>query len=398
MRRGVARAALATALGLGIVAGPGCGVALIGDSSTDWIGGATRARVLDGPVHMRWTERLTPDFGGSYEPVERAVAALDPANDRVYVGSSAGSLWALTASGRKLWRFDTGGAIEGQPAVDSTAGELYVGNAEGVVAALRTADGTERWHQSAGGPMRSAPVLSADAVYLATASDIVVALSRADGSELWRYKRDAPQGFSLTGHSGIVLHDGKLFVGFTDGFVVALDAGNGQPAWERDTAIDLEEDGDNTTRFVDVDTTPVIVGDRVWIASFSAGLYELAIGSGSVLWKDAERTSIVAITSAGDGSLLLSSADAGIVRFDTEEHRDVWKRSVVRGAAGTASVVRGVVLVGENLGGFLALSLDTGAELSRLESGHGFTAECAVAGHLGFVVSNGGNLFAFAID
>ena len=398
MRRSVAGAALAAVVGLGLAAGSGCGVALMGDAPTDWIGGTPRARVLEGPVHMRWTERLTPEFGGSYEPVERAVAALDPRHDRVYVGSSAGSLWALTPTGRKLWRYDSGGAIEGQPVVDGEAGELYVGNAEGIVSSLRTADGTERWQKSAGGPMRSAPALSADAVYVVTASDIVVAFSRTDGTELWRYKRDAPQGFSLTGHSGIVLHEGKLFVGFTDGFVVSLDAGTGQAAWERDTAIDLEEDGDNTSRFVDVDTTPVIVGDRLWIASFSAGLYELSVGSGNVVWKDADRTSIVSIAAAGDGGLVLSSADAGIVRFDTEQHSDVWKRPVVRGAAGPVTIVRGVVLVGENLGGFLALSLDTGAELSRLESGHGFTAECAVAGHLGFVVSNGGNLFAFAVD
>lgn len=395
-------AALASAVGLvagaALVAATGCGGGLIGDADIDWIGGTPRARVLEGPLHMRWTERLTPEFGGSYQPVERAVAALDPAHDRVYVGSSAGSLWAMTPTGRKLWRYDTGGAIEGQPAVDGDAGELYLGNAEGILYALRTADGTKRWEKPAGGPMRSAPAISADAVYVVTANDLVVALSRTDGSELWRYKRDAPQGFSLTGHSGLVLHDGKLFVGFTDGFVVSLDAASGTAAWERDTAIDLEEEGDNITRFVDVDTTPVIVGDRVWIASFSAGLYELSIGSGSVLWKDAERTSIVSITAAADSSLVLSSADDGVIRFDTEEHIDLWKRPVVRGAAGTASVVRGVVLFGENLGGFLALSLDTGAELSRLESGHGFTAECAVAGHLGFVVSNGGSLFAFAID
>jgi outer membrane protein assembly factor BamB len=396
MRVKAAGAALAAVLGLGLIAG--CGVSLLGDAETDWIGGAPRARVLDGPLHVRWTERLTPEFGGSYQPVERAVAALDPARDRVYVGSSSGSLWAMLPTGRKLWRFDTGGSIEGQAAVDGAAGELYVGNAEGIVSALRTADGSQRWQKPAGGPIRSAPALSADAVYVATANDLIVALSRADGTELWRYKRDAPDGFSLAGHSGLVLSDGKLFAGFTDGFVVALEAGSGQPAWERDTAIDLEEEGANTTRFVDVDTTPVIVGDRVWIASFSAGLYELSLSSGGVLWKDAERTGIVSIAAAGDGSLILSSADAGVVRFDTAERRDLWRRPVVRGAAGIASVVRDVVLVGENLGGFLALSLNTGAERSRIEAGHGFTAECAVAGHLGFVVSNGGSLYAFALD
>jgi outer membrane protein assembly factor BamB len=387
----------AFAAGAGLVATSACGVAL-GVGEADWIGGTPRAHVHAGPLHLRYTERLTGEFGGSYQPVERAVAALDPAHDRVYVGSSAGALWALTPAGRRLWRYDSGGAIESQPAVDGTAGELYVGNAEGAFASLRTADGSERWQRAVGGPVRSRPALSEDAVFLITASDVVVALSRVRGEELWRYKRDAPSGFSLTGHSGLVLHEGRIFAGFTDGVVVALDAATGQVAWERDTALDLEESEDTATRFVDVDTTPVIVGDRVWVASFSGGLYELALGSGSVLARESELTGIVSITAAGADTLILSSADAGIVRFDTGTRRARWRRAVRRGAPGTARVERGVVLVGENLGGFLALSLDTGAELSRFESGHGFTAECAVAGRLGFVVSNGGSLFAFAVD
>ncbi len=387
----------AIAAGAGLAAMSACGAGL-GVGEVDWVGGMPRAHVHAGPLHLRYTERLTAEFGGSYQPVERAVAAVDPARDRFYVGSSAGSLWALTSAGRKLWRYESGGAIESQPAVDGAAGEIYLGNAEGTFASLRTADGSERWQRSVGGPVRSLPALSEDAVFVITASDVVVALSRVRGEELWRYKRDAPTGFSLTGHSGLVLHDGRILAGFTDGVVVALDAATGQVAWERDTALDLEESEETTTRFVDVDTTPVVVGDRVWVASFSGGLYELALGSGSVLSRDAELTGVVSITAAGTDALILSSADAGVVRFDTQTRRARWRRAVRRGAPGTARVERGVVFVGENLGGFLALSLDTGAELSRFESGHGFTAECAIAGQLGFVVSNGGSLFAFALD
>ncbi len=395
MKRARTAAAFAAALGLGVASGCGAG---LGVGEADWIGGTPRVRVQPGPVHVRWTERLTADFGGSYQPVERAVAGLDPLRGRVYVGSSAGSLWALTPAGRKLWRHECGGAIESQPAIDGAAGELYVGNAEGVLTALQSADGAERWQRSVGGPVRSTPALSTDAVFVITASDAIVALSRARGEELWRYQRDAPSGFSLTGHSGLVLHEGRIFAGFTDGVVVALDAASGQVTWERDTALDLEESEETATRFVDVDTTPVVVGDRLWIASFSGGLYELALGSGSVLAKEAEQTGVVSIVAAGDDTLILSSADAGVVRFDMRERHARWRRKIHRGAPGTARVERGVVLVGENLGGFLALSLETGAELSRIESGHGFTAECAISGNLGFVVSNGGSLFAFALD
>ena len=70
------------------------------------------------------------------------------------------------------------GAIESQPAVDGAAGELDVGNAEGMLTSLRSADGAERWQRSVGGPVRSSPALSTDAVFVITASDAIVALSR----------------------------------------------------------------------------------------------------------------------------------------------------------------------------------------------------------------------------
>jgi outer membrane protein assembly factor BamB len=400
LRAAAAGARAAALAGAAAACASGCGGPLLQNDHADtrWIDGRPRAEVADGPMRVRWSQRITPETGGSYQPVERAEAALDPARDRVYVGSSAGFLYALTSRGRRVWRYDARGGIESRPALDAAADALFAATAEGKCVALRASDGAQRWEVDVPGPVTTAPVLSADAVYVATANDFVVALRRSDGEELWRYRRDVPEGFALTGHAGLVLAAGMVLTGFSDGFVVALDLGSGQPAWERDTAIDLDPEVEATGRFLDVDTTPVVVGDSVWVASFSAGLYELALGSGSVLWRDAEQTGIVGLAAAGPSALVLSSAEAGIVRFDLETREATWRRRVRRGAAGPAVVAGGVVLVGENLGGFLALRLSDGREVGRLESGYGFTAAASVAGALGFVVSNGGGLYAFALD
>lgn len=391
---------------VGSLAAFGCGAAF--DADVVGVTGPVRPVAGTGPLEFLWRTSLVPEHSGSYEPLETAVAALDPVRDRVYVGSSAGSLWAFTSEGRRLWRFETDGSIDGEPAIDSEKQELYFGNAEGWLVALHSDRGRVRWQKRIGDPIRNRPILTDDAVYVVTTTDVVVALSRENGEVLWRYRRDMPEGFSLSGHAGLIFSGSHIVTGFTDGSVVALNTGDGRVAWERDTTDDLEADvAANSARFKDVDTTPVLVGDSLFVASFAAGLYELSAANGSVRFRDSNRTGVAAIAVAtqtstlaaatSTGSLILSSSDEGLVCVDLETHRVLWKREVRRGAATAVEVVDGHVLVGENLGGLLAVTLASGTEVSRWESGNGFAAKPAVAGRLAFALSNGGSFFAFAL-
>ena len=360
-----------------------------------WFGSEEeRAYAGHGPLRVRWTERITPEYEGAYLPVERAVAQLDPERNRLYVGSTAGHLYAMTGTGRRLYRYDAAGAIEAQPALDATRDELYVGTEQGELHALRASDGELRWREDAGGPIRKAPLLTADAVYVVTDSDTVAAFSREDGGSLWTYSRAAPETFSITEHAGLTLAGGKLLTGFTDGNVVALDPADGSVLWERDTSVEIDTEEGTRPRFVDVDTTPVAVGERVYIASFAGGLYALEVSSGTVLYKDASLTGVVALA-VTDDTLILASADQGIVAIGLPDHERRWRKRLGRGSPTSPVIAGRHILVGESTGSFLALTLESGREVGRFDAGHGFTAPAAVRGGLGFVLSNGGSLFAF---
>lgn len=380
----------------------GCGGTLgsAGDADYGWMAPAgARARVGLGGLEVRWTEQLAPEGEGPYVPVERAQAALDPTHDRVYVGSTGGVLYAMTSAGAKIWRYDAGAAIEAAPAVDAAGGAVYVTTEDGVMHALDAATGEQKWRKPVGGPVRNAPILSSDTVYVVTALDSVLALDREDGEERWSYRRDVPEGFSITEHAGLVADGHRLLAAFTDGTVVALRRDSGQMEWERDTALDLEDEGESEgPRFVDVDTTPVVIGDVVYVASFAAGLYALERDSGTVLWREPGLTGIVGLAE-GPELLVAVSADRGVMAVDPADRRVVWERRIAegRGAPSAPIVWNGVVLVGESSGSLLSLDVQTGREVARIGSGHGFTAAPTVAGRYGFVVSNGGALFAFGI-
>jgi outer membrane protein assembly factor BamB len=70
-----------------------------------------------------------------------------------------------------------------------------------------------------------------------------------------------------------------VYNGFSDGFLMALNAGTGDVVWARSLAAASEQ-------YVDVDSTPATLGDDVLLASsYSGGLYALSASSGDVRWR-----------------------------------------------------------------------------------------------------------------
>ena len=175
--------------------------------------------------------------------------------------------------------------------------------------------------------------------------------------------------------------------------MVALDASDGRLLWATDTSLDLE-DLDSTRRFIDVDTTPAVVGDIVYIASFSGGVYGLELATGTVRSHEAELRAVTSITATQD-ALLLSSAESGVLCIDLPSFTLRWRHAIPRGAPGRVEVRGDYAYVAESLGALLAISLADGQELGRLETAHGISAALSFEGHRGFVMSNAGTLYAF---
>jgi outer membrane protein assembly factor BamB len=356
--------------------------------------GFDAAKPSSGPgVAVRWSTELADSYQGAYLPVEQAAPVLDARSERVYVGSTRGALLAFDERGRQLFRYDAKAAIEAQPTVDSIRGEVYAATVTGTLIALRADDAALRWKAEAGGSITQQGLLSNDALYVVTDTDSVLAVSRADGSVLWRYHRDPLEGFGITGHAGLTMTGSKLITGFSDGMVVALDAGDGRVLWELNTSLDLE-DVDPTRRFTDVDTTPAVAGNTVYVASFSGGLYAVDLGNGAIQLHRDEMQGINGLTATPD-ALLVSSAEHGILCLDLPGLTLRWKRAVGRGSPSKAEVRGDNVYVTESLGAFLVLALGDGAELGRLETAHGITAPATLERGRGFVLSNAGTLYAF---
>lgn len=349
---------------------------------------------------MSWSRTLVDPLLERYHPTEHAVAALDPARGRLYVGSSAGSLWSLDGStGAPHWRFRATGGIGGEAVVDTRdGGRVFVGADDGFVYALRRTDGRLAWRSLVRAPVRRRPIVTSDAVYVVTGGDSVFALDRRTGQRLWSYRREAPEGFTIAEHAGLAFADGRLYTGFADGTTVALDASDGSLLWERDASLDLETtDDESLPQLADIDTTPAVSGESIFVASFSAGVYQLNARNGNIEHRWPDLTGVVGLAVSGR-RLVVSSSDRGVGVIDLESREPTWWCRVERGSPGQPVVLDGVAFVGETRGSMIALDVASGQELGRLDAGWGFSAPVAIAAERAFVVSNGGTLIALALS
>lgn len=335
-------------------------------------------------LSLRWSFALA-DKGGEPKPQEFATPAVYAGSDELllFIGSHEGVFYAISAAdGRTVWKTQLG-SVSSTPVADR--GRIFVGTDDGFMVALDTSDGRELWRYATRGPILEAPVLAGDTLIFSNEAEQVYALERETGKFRWQYKAEEPEEYTLRGHAGVALGDGLVFSGFANGTVVALRANTGSVAWM--TSLTGESD-----RFVDVDGTPVIVGDSLVVTSSSGGVYSMDKATGFVRW----RTPIEgagSLTIDGD-RIYVAAAERGVYALDRNGNI-IWRQGTRGGGEPAEPIVTGEYLVYtlSDAGVFIADKL-SGEVHQYFDPGHGVSSQPAVRDDQMYVLSNRGVLYA----
>jgi len=178
-----------------------------------------------------------------------------------------------------------------------------------------------------------------------------------------------------------------VYVGFSDGYMAALNALDGNLKWESRV---------NTgAKFTDVDATPLLDADNIYIPSYDGALYVLNRNTGSVRWHvDFGGSKKVIIEG---GVLYLASSDGCIYSLNKDSGRVQWKFELDRGAPTSLLVYSDYILFGSSQEYFYAIQKNTGKLAYRFDSGlrGGFVSSPVLAGDEIYALSNFGNLYVF---
>jgi outer membrane protein assembly factor BamB len=338
------------------------------------------------PETLSWfkvlrTEGLALEAGFQYSQ-----PAYDPRSKRVWAGSSEGSLHCLTSDdGHVVWTRDINGV---RSPIVRRNGVLFLGAGDGRLMALDEKTGAELWSYKVRGVVMKAPIVTEKFVLITDGTNAIYAVDRATGKWAWQYRRDPPRHFAVFGESRPLVHRGTVYLGFSDGYLVALNERDGATLWTKDLA-------PSQPKFPDVDADPIIMDGVLYGASLGGGLYALDPKTGDTQWVMPTMGISGLLRHQGD---LVATLDTGaILRIDPFRRKSRWstRLPMKRGYAAPLTVAGRHVLVPMSGGAMIWLDIATGQPIRAFNSGPGFSAAPAFAEGDFYAFDNASTLFAF---
>lgn len=337
-------------------------------------------------AHLRWRTSINDQGMFVARPEECASGAIVGSN--LVIGSRGGKLVALnTSDGRTVWSTPLSGGIDGDTRLDLARQQVYVGSDDGFVYAV-DARGAIRWSYKAKGAIDRGAELGGALVYFSTSADRVFALEADGGKFRWQYERETPEGFTIHGHAAPRLHDGAIYAGFSDGYLVSLNSENGEVMWARSLAA-------ATDQFVDVDATPAFAGELVITSSYSGGLYALRNRNGDVRWRlNIEGASAIGMA---DNRLYVAAPREGLAAL-TPEGQFLWRQGLADAGDLTPPVAVGpYLLFSGSRAGLFIIERSTGRLLQLFNPGRGACAPPTVDGNNVYLLANSGSVYALSL-
>jgi outer membrane protein assembly factor BamB/orotate phosphoribosyltransferase len=308
------------------------------------------AREVPRPYVQKWyfkSENFNP-----YLVVQKSAPVLD--EEKVYVGSDSGVMWALSQkTGSVAWSFTMKGVGSGRkrilstPAVDEE--RVYFGAYDGVVYALHKHTGKLAWTYEDADWVGSSPTISHELGLLYIGLEFglfgkkggIVALDIHTGRLVWN------KTFKGLTHSSPAYSQkhSKVVIGSNCGTVACFDAKDGRELWE--VSVPAEVRGNITVDekrgyvlfgcydsnfyilslktgeqiflykcYFPIYSTPLVVGDVVVFASLDKNVYCVDLETLTLQWKFETEGRVFASPALVEDKVLIGSNDGRLYELD----------------------------------------------------------------------------------
>lgn len=344
-----------------------------------------------GALSMAW--RLDVHQHELFEPAPEECSTAVLVGRTLVLGSRARTLLGVNADyGQVTWRQSVGVQLDSEGVYDAKRNQVLVGANDGQLFAVDPERGTIKWRFKGEGGIINRPEVADDKIFFTTNRGRLYALAAQTGQWLWDYERERPEEFTIHGQAVPKLIEGRVYAGFSDGFLVALHPSSGEVEWARSLASASDQ-------YVDVDTTAVHAGDLVIAGSHSGGLYGLHLEDGTVKWR-------LAVEGAGHGTLVgttlyFAAPRDGLHAVDALTGQVLWRRSLAGAGSVTAPQSVGPYLIfAGSRSGIYVVDRHTGQLRQTFFPGRGMCAAPTLdeVERKLYALSNGGTLYAFNLE
>jgi outer membrane protein assembly factor BamB len=258
----------------------------------------------------------------------------------------------------------------GWPGGVESNGVLYVGSLEGRLVTIDISDESRQWAEPlkypqqsglfgcsaasscSGGtsrvPVYGTPAVSGNLCYIAGYNGKIYAYNTTNLATRWVFPRDS---YLEAFVGGMVIAQGKLYIGCSDGYIYALNAETGDILYQYKT-----EDK--------IWGTPTIVDNTLYIGSFDKKLYALDADDLTLKWTFTTEGSIFAQPLVDNGTVYVGSFDRYLYALNAVDGTLKWKYMAENWFWSQPVIIDGTIYAGCLDGFVYVLGADTGAEVA----------------------------------
>lgn len=338
-------------------------------------------------VNTLWSTKL----GALGKYYHRFQLAID--GSYLYAASANGKVYKIDKyKGKKQWRSTLKTRLTSGAAVDKNY--VYVAGLSGVLIALDKQTGEQAWVFQADSEIVSPPASDGESVVFQAASGSIYSINSNDGSQRWQQPSNVP-ALSLRGNSQPLFFANFVIVGLANGRLAMFDKQSGELRWDPRVA---QATGDSEIeRLVDIDSTPIIVEDRLYAVSYQGQLAAYSLSQGQMLWTEDE--SSYRDLAQGLGNIYVSSADAQVNAYNQRTGEIKWSQnSLLRRKITAPAVISSYLLLADYKGYLHVLAQSDGRFVARKRvSNKGIKTGVLVDGERFYAIADNGRLTAYEI-
>lgn len=319
----------------------------------------TELKDIENKIDFDVVAIVTVGSSSEYSYVKLAPHVLDA---QVFAASRDGKVVAYDLeTGNMLWKMSTDYLFSAGPYAYENL--VYVGDSDANVVAFDRQTGQQQWSVILSSEILSKPIVSDDKLIIRTADGSVFALDAKTGMKKWVFDRSMPL-LTLRGTSDPIISSGVVYVGLDNGKLVAIDITNGAAIWENQVAIGRGRS--EVERIIDIDGTPVLQGERIYVSSYRQKLGSYSIRDGREFWsRDISSYSGLHLD---NNAIFISDDSSNIWAVNSDNGASIWKQSDLVGRnTSKPNVYSSYVIIGDFEGYLHIIDKTTGEIIARVE-------------------------------
>ncbi|MFK5915459.1 MAG: outer membrane protein assembly factor BamB [Woeseiaceae bacterium] len=240
---------------------------------------------------------------------------------------------------------------------------LYIGTSKGELISLKLEKESvkEVWRAQLTSEILAKVAISQNILVAKTIDGRVYGLDSNTGIQVWVHDRTVPR-LTLRGSSSPLISNDMVLIASDNGKLSALSLKQGKLLWE--TTVSIVKGRNQLERIIDIDLTPVVVEDVVYIAGYQGRIAAVKLVSGELIWaRDFSTYSGLYVDAF---RVYVSDAMGQVWALNRYNGSTLWRQDkLLRRKLTAPNIYHGHVVVGDYDGYLHWLTLDDGKLVAR---------------------------------